>query len=97
MGDEVKLLLSDKLARDVLFNIIRNKANSTTQIAVQLGVSHDKVQPLLKKLEKEGLVKSSPLEGVPAEVSALYSITQKGAMTARSLERILNSLSRTTE
>jgi DNA-binding IclR family transcriptional regulator len=86
---EFQFLLENGVARDVLLDIVRAHARTTTQISADLRIPHKEVRKVLNELEKEGFVESQPLGGLPTSASALYSATKKGVLAARSLRAIV--------
>lgn len=83
-----EFLLDNRLAREILLDIVRANARSTTQISADLRVPHGKVHKVLNELEKEGFLEGQPLAKVPTSATALYSATEKGVAAARFIETI---------
>jgi DNA-binding HxlR family transcriptional regulator len=81
-----ELLLNNKLAREILLDIVRSQARSTTQISADLRIPHGKVREVLNELEQEGFLEGQSLAKVPTSATALYSATEKGVAAARSIE-----------
>ena len=83
-----EFLLDNRLAREILVDIVRANARSTTQISADLRTPHGKVRKVLNELEKEGFLESQSLAKMPTSGSRLYSATEKGVAAARSIESI---------
>ena len=81
-----QILFDNQLAREILLDVVRAQARSTTQISADLRVPHVKIREALNDLEKEGFLEGQALAKVPTEATALYSATEKGVEAARALE-----------
>ena len=81
-----QILFENQLAREILLEVVRAQARSTTQISADLRVPHEKIRETLTELENEGLLEGQALAKVPTRVTALYSATEKGVQAARTLE-----------
>ena len=83
-----EILFDNQLAREILMDVVRAQARSTTQISADLRIPHGKIREVLEALEKEGFLEGQPLTKVPTKASALYSATEKGVEAARTLENL---------